>query len=338
MLIDWKETRLWQELQKRESAAQDICAMLTRALDAINPLLGDTAPYNFTLHDRDHSFRVAERMVDLLPDDLLSRLSSFELALLLLSAYLHDIGMSPNREKIKLHFQFLLDGPPQEENNYEKPLSLKEQGKFQEWLDDTGTGIVPPLPKTNHPSKDRDRAEELIAYYTRERHNDWSEEWVREHAALFQTQPYPQFLDHLVQICRSHHEGYEELTQPRFEPRLIRQSVIHLRYLAALLRLADVLENDPERTPQVLLDHRNVSLSSMPYWQKDHYFSVVSQENGFLFTAETPTAELQYAVGQQRSRSSANYNSATPWQHSHISLLFPVAVTVNIISGSGLAG
>ena len=37
-------------------------------------------------------------MNDLIPDDTLEKLSDPELALLLLSAYLHDIGMNPSHK------------------------------------------------------------------------------------------------------------------------------------------------------------------------------------------------------------------------------------------------
>lgn len=56
-----------------------------------------TSPLDFTLHDAEHSFRVAEWMARIVPDDVLPKLSVYELALLLLSAYLHDIGMAPEQ-------------------------------------------------------------------------------------------------------------------------------------------------------------------------------------------------------------------------------------------------
>ena len=41
-----------------------------------------------------------------------SSLGDYELALLLLSAYLHDIGMTPERGKVLSHYRLLLDGTP----------------------------------------------------------------------------------------------------------------------------------------------------------------------------------------------------------------------------------
>ena len=98
-------------------------------LDDVEILLakGGTAPLNFTLHDDDHSFRVAKRMVELLPDETLGRLSDFELALLLSSAYLHDIGMNPRREIVGQVRDFLLSGESAD-------LNVHEGRELQRWL------------------------------------------------------------------------------------------------------------------------------------------------------------------------------------------------------------
>lgn len=63
----------------------------------IEALLGEDSAGNltFTLHDPDHAYRVAQRMADIIPADVLRRLSAYELSLLLLSAYVHDIGLAP---------------------------------------------------------------------------------------------------------------------------------------------------------------------------------------------------------------------------------------------------
>jgi len=64
-----------------------------------------TSPLDFTLHDAEHSFRVAEWMAKIVPGDVLEKLSGYELALLLLSAYLHDIGMTPEQARVQRHWR-----------------------------------------------------------------------------------------------------------------------------------------------------------------------------------------------------------------------------------------
>ncbi|MES2923264.1 MAG: hypothetical protein V4819_17035, partial [Verrucomicrobiota bacterium] len=68
---------------------------------------GGTAPLDFTLHDSGHALRVAHRMAELITPAIRRNLSDYELALLLLAAYGHDIGMTPEREKVQNHHRHL---------------------------------------------------------------------------------------------------------------------------------------------------------------------------------------------------------------------------------------
>lgn len=60
----------------------------------------------YTLHDADHLFRVLEHMGRLIPNEVLCTLSVPELALLILSAFLHDVGMAPPEHEIQQWFSF----------------------------------------------------------------------------------------------------------------------------------------------------------------------------------------------------------------------------------------
>jgi hypothetical protein len=243
---------------------------------------GGTSPKDFTLHDSGHGFRVADWMVRIIPDDVLPKLSKAELMLLLLSAYLHDIGMSPEWGKVDSHLRYLSDGSIE-------MLRPEDLSLFQVWLaEQQGLGFKPPV-------SDSGLIRQLLTYYCRARHNDWGTEWIEQN--LPETGPYHAWRDDLVAICRSHHYGFDELASSVFEVRRLGPDLlVHRRYLAVALRVADVLENDPERTPDVLLRHRGVSKSSRIHWQKT---SVLHQElsNGrLLLSAEPPTAIMHRAV------------------------------------------
>ncbi|HEX9982758.1 MAG TPA: hypothetical protein VGF69_05815 [Thermoanaerobaculia bacterium] len=71
-----------------------------------------------------------------------------------------------------------------------------------------------------------------------------------------------------MNICRSHHYGYEELVRDRFDAKLAAPvnppEMIQARFLAAVLRIADILELDPERTPEIVLQQRDVSQGVQP--------------------------------------------------------------------------
>ena len=54
---------------------------------------------DYTLHDEEHAVRVIHWMHRLLPPDVVEALTAVDLALLILSAYGHDTGMSVGRER-----------------------------------------------------------------------------------------------------------------------------------------------------------------------------------------------------------------------------------------------
>jgi hypothetical protein len=252
---------------------------------------GATASSDFTLHDEEHAERVAEKMADVIPNDVLPSLSDYELALLLLSAYLHDIGMTPERGKVAAHRRFLLDGDAD-------ALEESERHEFQRWLDESGYEFVPPIPRVASLDETVRTADEVLTYYARDRHNDWSEEWIRSKLEGEVLGTYVGWLEDLVALCRSHHEGYETLVADRFNPRPVGvpAQVINLRYLAAALRVADVLDIDPERTPEAVLHHRDVSPRSLIYWYKDHEITLTVEQGRVSVYARPTRAFVHRAV------------------------------------------
>ncbi|KKM67944.1 hypothetical protein LCGC14_1466020, partial [marine sediment metagenome] len=250
-----------------------------------------TALTDFTLHDSGHAFRVAERMIEIIPAKVLPRMSAFELSLLLLSAYCHDIGMSPERRKVTSHYEYLLTGAPGD-------LDEAALGMFQKWLDDEGTDIVPPIAGGSATVEAIRLAQEVVTHYSRSRHNDWSEDWMRTNLSGHGLGNYTNWLDDLVLICRSHHFGYQALCGDEFDPKLVpaTNKLVHMRYLACVLRLADVLEFDPERTPDVILRHRDVRPRSLVYWWKDHFVAPAKEGDGYVVHAEPPNAKIHRAI------------------------------------------
>jgi hypothetical protein len=289
----WKQTRIWSELaNKRTPEADSVRATLETCMPDIEKVLatGGTAPLDFTLHDAGHASRVAERMAEIIPPDVFPELSTYELALLLLSAYLHDIGMTPEHGKVHTVYTFLLTNDPQDLPESEKRL-------FEKWLDENRPGIAPPISDPNNPQSYR-TANEITAYYCRNRHVDWGEQWIREHLARVRLGTYDSWMDDLVTLCRSHHEGYNELRRDRFNPRHVGAppAMVHLRYLAVALRVADVLEFDPERTPDVILRHRNISSASLIYWWKDQAMSMKLEGPRIVISARPRSAQIHKAI------------------------------------------
>ncbi len=284
MASDFKNTTIWKLLEERtkESTPQaEQAGIVLQALNEHMPKIqsilekgaGD-ATKDFTLHDADHSFRVAQRMPVLIPEDVLPELSAFELALLLLSAYLHDIGMTPELKRVHSYYDYLLTGDTDD-------IEESEILEFQEFLDHWSPGLEPPITKEKPTKSDLAQARELITYFCRDRHNDWSGEWITENIEDKPLGEYQNWRTDLINICKSHHYGYEKLIQSEFDPWIATNdgAIVNRRYLALVLRVADILENDPERTPEILLQHRDIADSSLIYWYKDHDFRLTISSN-----------------------------------------------------------
>lgn len=130
----------------------------------------------------------------------------------------------------------------------------------------------PPLVTTAPQSSDLSAARQIISGYVRHRHNDWSENWIRKALEPMAKYEYPGWVEDLVLLCRSHHFSIDQLKASSFDPRRVGNpgTVLHLRYCACLLRVADVLDFDPERTPPILFAHRAIEGTSAIFWHKDH--------------------------------------------------------------------
>lgn len=267
----WADTQLLAELSRRDDEAAVRCVAAARAaLPTIESVLrsGGTGPLDFTLHDDQHAFRVAEWIAELLGDQI-ETVSAYDVALSLFAAYIHDIGMTPKRQRVDAVFQRLFIGTAAD-------LQTDDDQALQEWLDDFHSGLEPPV-SPNAAELDRLRQARLLtAHFARYRHNAWSEAWVREHDELLKPLLYAGWVDDLVALSSSHHEGYETLHSDRFDPALVGppSGMLHLRHCACLLRMADILDFDPERTPQVIFEHRDIDDRSEIFWRKDHQIVV----------------------------------------------------------------
>ena len=137
-LKSWSNTELWKQLKgraekggKAHEPAAEFIPQVELWMKKIQAVLsqGHTDPQDFTLHDNGHSYRVAEWMPHLIRPEHWQDLSDYEVALLLLAAYLHDIGMSPERKKVEPIRRVLLTGDS-------SAVSEEETACLQHWLDE----------------------------------------------------------------------------------------------------------------------------------------------------------------------------------------------------------
>jgi hypothetical protein len=290
----WETTDLWKGLTGRKG---EPAVSLRRTMESVLPKVeavltdGDSSPGTFTLHSAHHSWNVAQHMARLAGKKLLSEMEPYDLGLLLLSAYLHDIGMTPPVSRLEGLKAYLLSGD-------EAGLPQEEREALQAWLDDHADGITPPMSEGPPTLEVLQRARSLLAQYVRSRHNDWSAAWMTEHLAKIDEDTYDGFLADLILLCTSHHFGYDRLRMDEFAPRLVGSpsSVLHLRFDACLLRVADVLDFDPERTPKILYTHRDVEDTSAIFWHKDHKLAFAQKKDRLRIHARPTDALTHHAI------------------------------------------
>lgn len=269
-LRDWKQTVLWKLIAERAEHGDQVRVAVEQYMPTIQAVIeqGGTASPDMTLHDAQHSARVADRMVEIVPAATLHELSVLELSMLLFSAYLHDIGMTPERQQRVALYDYLLTGDT-------SATTEVVRTEFKLWVEDRYAGTAVPMvrgePLTSH---DLRFADEVTDYYVRHKHNEWSATWIRKHMANPQKAPFAGWEEVLIDLAQSHHWGRTELEGPKLKPQMISEQMLNLRYLACVLRIADILEADPARSTPILFEHRQPVEASRIYWQKDHGLSV----------------------------------------------------------------
>ena len=155
----------------------------------------------FTLHDENHIFNMLYLSQKLIPEDSLKRLSSADIMMLILSIFLHDIGMAPPRELIKA-WKGQLNEVEQKQyeteilmfNRFRKTCireiedinryNVKGEYSKAQLLEDQ---IITEYIRKNH----ADRARKMIS-------DDWSEKIKYGHTDL---------TAELAEICFSHNES-----------------------------------------------------------------------------------------------------------------------------------
>jgi hypothetical protein len=289
----WSQTKIWKTLSARRRVED---AALTASLRVAMPELERTAcaeqdPEDaLTWYDPLHAERVAALMCDVVSPQRLERLSGYELALLLLASYAHDIGMSPRVSRAAALCRHLLTANGTD-------LSEADERELQDWLDVEERGLEPPLQDAGDEGERDRRARLLTARYVRDRHVEWGENWVRDHlSAKLPGDEYPELGDDLALICRVHRGSLAALSDPDLDPRFLRRGavVVHRRYIACVLRTADALDLDPERVPDVMISGREASLAAALRWRGAPELTFSIEEDGRVLAEARPSSARRH--------------------------------------------
>jgi signal transduction histidine kinase len=245
----------------------------------------------------------------LVADQTLEQLSVVELAVLIMSSYLHDLGMcltASERKRLLLSPEFSdhLRGWPQLEQEIRTTRAkLRQAGAGEALVLETRLfqlqeAALASFLRRRHAAPDRYAQLTQVLKETAGR------------ADLFQTAGVS-FEAELIDICGSHNLDAAVLLQARsaYDDRFPRDLAIggfrlNTQFCAAVLRLADILDFDRERTPRVLFESIGVADSTLPNasvslreWNKHMAVHAITiGENEIVVSADSTHPAIERSV------------------------------------------
>ncbi len=263
-----KDTTLYKELLERKNAdtkafVGNIISLCEEASDRAKQIPQFFSEY--TLHDKTHFLRVTELMSYVLGDTL-KELNDIEIGLLILSAFYHDQGM-------------LID-----ETEYNSLESNESFLLFRDnWIIDHAnySEIRKQLESSFISKEERERLAKLIyeldsallTDFLRESHSQRSHDYV---LSTFSKERIlsvagSDISNQLAKICLSHVKSIEWISRSSglHYDENVGTYKVNTIFLSLVLRLADILDFDSDRTPDVLFKSIHfTSPVSISEWQK----------------------------------------------------------------------
>lgn len=267
-----QDTTLWRKLhsgfgEEEAETCLALSAIVIKACEIATSRIKQFPYYHhqYTLHDQIHLLRVTELMALVLGEEI-GNLNPYEISLLILAAHFHDQGMVPESkdlEKIESSDEFEISRKNWELEN-PNISELRQELSKQLGNDDS----IDRLAKKLNSMLDAHRCE-----FLRQTHGRRSSEIV---VSLFPdggllTVNEANLAPLLGLLCESHVMSPEALTDENgfFVDQGFSTNSVNLRYLAIILRLADILDFDRDRTPKALLGTVNLtSHVSILEWEK----------------------------------------------------------------------
>lgn len=263
-----EDTELWRVLRDLQD---DLARPLVEQLPILCQEAADrmkampTTSPQYTLHDEIHLLRVTQLMVIVLGETK-TVLNSVELILLILAAHFHDQGMvigdeeyqklSSNPEFLTFRDNWYLEHPNRQEFDLQLSnpnITQAEKSRLARLLSELESAMLCDYLRTTHAERS---ANYVLSRYSNDKRLEVSGINIARLLAL---------------ICRSHCLPVSVLNPVNgfnYDEQIARYH-INMPYLAVVLRLADILDFDPDRTPDVLLRaihfSSNVSLNE---WEK----------------------------------------------------------------------
>jgi molecular chaperone HtpG len=288
-ILRLQNAKLFKLLLQKEGDDHQLSSRIVDVVKLVSPLL-QRIPENmreYTLHDSSHSAKIVEIMGKILPDEVLDSLNVVEFSLLILSAYLHDIGMTCEKEERESiiesdeDFKILFKSDVDILFKYEQYV-LVGNNRAATFIQDQ---IFTEYLRRNHVKRSSDYISSVLSQ--------------GECSLVFNQIPFYKLL---IKVCDAHGEPVRSLYDIQRWPRqtLIGDSVINVQFIAIILRLADIIDLDSERTPKVIYEFVSPENPvSILEWKKHR--SVIGAsigQNQVVFEAECSSPEVERALRQ----------------------------------------
>ncbi len=263
-----KDTTLYKELKKKKNVDSkpfltNIISLCEEASDRAKQIPVFFSEY--TLHDKTHFLRVTELMA-LVLGKTLQKLNEIEIGLLILSAFYHDQGMfidedeykslEKNESFILFRDNWILDHPNysdiklQVETSF---ISKEEKERLSNLICELDTALLTDFLRESHGQRSHDY---ILSKFKDERIMSFGSSNISHY---------------LAKICLSHVKSVEWISKSNgfnYDENIGTYEVNTI-FLSVVLRLADILDFDSDRTPDVLFKSIHfTSPVSIMEWQK----------------------------------------------------------------------
>lgn len=236
MIEKVQETHLYMWIEERNSKfLGKLNEVVTFAYDNLPKINNVFASY--TVHGIKHSINVMEYMYALITD--IDKISELEVAMLIYSALLHDIGMVASPDEIK---EIKLDHFVLGERKYSKV--------FDKYGDEM-TAL-----------------QECIRPVHGKRSSDFIKTKMDEKLFLIPESTVVSFREELGLICMSHNEDFEWIKKNLPNDEMKGHFGLNAQYISVLLRIADYLDIDEQRAPLYLYKYLNPKEFSDLEWRQ----------------------------------------------------------------------
>lgn len=264
MIEDVKKTKLYAYLEVRKSIFK---SQIDKVIEYANEMLQhiNNVFTNYTNHGIKHSINVMNYMYELVTD--IDELSELEVAMLIYSALLHDIGMVVNDSEIE---------------DIKADNSILGERKYSKVLEKYG--------------EEKIALQECIRPVHAVRSKEHIDKYMGTELFLVPDTTAVSFQNELGLICMSHNEDFEWI-----EKNLLydsRKGVFELnsQYIAVLLRISDYLDIDEQRAPLYLYKYLKPKELSDLEW-KQHF--IIENYEKIIFNECTKLKEIIFHGSSQ---------------------------------------